>query len=76
MTVPRGRVSTRALVRDFHRHLAQTSTTPLGLVIAGARGSWLTDARGRRYLDLLAGMGVANIGHAHSAVRRACAAFA
>lgn len=74
MTVPRGRVSTRALVRDFHRHLAQTSTTPLGLVIAGARGSWLTDARGRRYLDLLAGMGVANIGHAHSAVRRACAA--
>lgn len=66
--------SPRALVAAFHRHLAQTSAAPLGLVIAGARGSWLTDTRGRRYLDLIAGMGVANVGHAHPAVRRACAA--
>ncbi len=58
----------------FRRHLAQTSAAPLGLEITAARGSWLTDRRGRRYLDLIAGMGVANIGHAHPAVRRACAA--
>ncbi len=64
----------RALVRDFHRHLAQTSAAPLGIVVASARGSWLTASGGRRYLDLLAGMGVANIGHAHPAVRRACVA--
>ncbi len=61
------------MLRDFQRHVAQTSAAPLGLEIADARGSWLIDARGRRYLDLLAGMGVANLGHGHPAIRRACA---
>jgi acetylornithine/succinyldiaminopimelate/putrescine aminotransferase len=60
-------------VRDFERHVAQTSAAPLGLEIAAARGSWLVDSAGRRYLDLLAGMGVANLGHGDRAVRRACA---
>ncbi len=72
MSAPRAGAAARTLVRDFQRHLAQTSAAPLGLVIANARGSWLTDVRGRRYLDLLAGMGVANVGHTHPAVRRAC----
>ncbi len=62
------------LARDFTRHVAQTSTAPLGLAITKARGAWLTDARGRRYLDLLAGMGVVNLGHGNPAVLRACAA--
>ena len=65
---------TAALTRAFRRHLAQTSAAPLGLAIERARGSWLVDRRGRRYLDFLAGMGVANVGHAHPAVVRACAA--
>jgi acetylornithine/N-succinyldiaminopimelate aminotransferase len=72
VSAPRAGAAARTLVRDFQRHLAQTSAAPLGLVIANARGSWLTDVRGRRYLDLLAGMGVANVGHTHPAVRRAC----
>ncbi len=55
-------------------HVAQTSTAPLGLSITRARGAWLTDARGRRYLDLLAGMGVVNLGHGNPAVLRACGA--
>jgi acetylornithine/succinyldiaminopimelate/putrescine aminotransferase len=63
----------RELTRAFRRHVAQTSTAPLGLVITRARGAWLTDADGRRYLDLLAGMGVANLGHGNRAVLRACA---
>jgi acetylornithine/succinyldiaminopimelate/putrescine aminotransferase len=67
-------VTTAALTRAFHRHLAQTSSAPLGLAIARARGSWVVDGRGRRYLDLIAGMGVANLGHAHPAVVRACRA--
>jgi acetylornithine/succinyldiaminopimelate/putrescine aminotransferase len=69
----RGRGSpANALARAFRRHVAQTSTTPLGLTIASARGSWVTDTSGRRYLDLVAGMGVVNIGHGHPAVHRAC----
>jgi acetylornithine/succinyldiaminopimelate/putrescine aminotransferase len=62
------------LRRDFRLHVAQTSAAPLGLVITRARGSWITDARGRRHLDLLAGMGVVNLGHGNPAVLRACAA--
>jgi len=63
-----------ALDRAFRLHVAQTSTAPLGLVVAEARGAWITDASGRRYLDLLSGMGVTNLGHGNRAVLRACAA--
>ncbi len=52
----------------FRRHVAQTSTTPLGLEIASAAGTTVTDRSGRVYLDFLAGMGVANVGHAHPEV--------
>ena len=62
------------LLKAFRTHVAQTSTAPLGLVIRDARGAWLTDAHGRRHLDLLAGMGVANLGHGNPAVVRACMA--
>src|SRR5262245_20120299 len=64
----------RELVAAFRRHLAQTSSAPLGIVVARARGAWIEDVRGRRYLDLLAGMGVASLGHGNAAVVRACAA--
>ena len=39
-------------------------------------GYWIWDRDGRQYLDLLAGMGVANIGHAHPQVVRAIEAQA
>lgn len=63
-----------ALAELFRRHVAQTSASPMGIEIARARGSVVVDRSGRRYLDLLAGMGVANLGHCHpqvvAAVRR------
>jgi acetylornithine/N-succinyldiaminopimelate aminotransferase len=52
----------------FYRHVAQTSAAPLGLEIAHAEGSTVTDRGGRTYLDFLSGMGVANIGHGHPEV--------
>jgi len=52
----------------FFRHLCQTSATPLGIEVARAAGSTVWDASGHAYLDLLAGMGVANIGHTHPEV--------
>lgn len=57
-----------ALVERFFRHLCQTSDGPLGLVVDRAEGSKIRDIDGREYLDLLAGIGVANIGHRHPAV--------
>lgn len=52
----------------FIRHLAQTSDAPIGLEIERAEGSWLYCTDGRRYLDMIAGIGVSALGHAHPAV--------
>lgn len=50
------------------RHLAPTSPNPLGLDIVHAEGCWLTDRGGKRYLDLVAGLAVCNVGHRHPKV--------
>ena len=51
-----------ALREGFLRHVAQTSAAPIGLEIVRAEGSWLYTADGRRYLDLIAGIGVSRAG--------------
>ncbi len=53
---------------SFVRHLAQTSESPIGLEIDHAQGSWLYATDGRRYLDLIAGIGVSALGHGHPEV--------
>jgi acetylornithine/N-succinyldiaminopimelate aminotransferase len=53
---------------DFLRHVAQTSPDPIGLEIERAQGVWLYARDGRRYLDFISGIGVANLGHANPAV--------
>jgi len=52
----------------FRRHVCQTSPAPLGIRVARAAGASVWDASGREYLDLLAGMGVANVGYTHPEV--------
>ncbi len=52
----------------FLRHLAQTSDEPLSLEIARGEGVYLYDNEGKRYLDLIAGIGVSSLGHCHPAV--------
>jgi acetylornithine/N-succinyldiaminopimelate aminotransferase len=49
----------------FRRHVCQTSPDPLGLTVTRAGGATIWDDAGRPHLDLLAGMGVANVGHSH-----------
>ena len=56
------------LRRDFLRHVCQTSPSPLGIVVARAEGATIWDRDGRAYLDLLSGIGVANLGHGHPEV--------
>jgi acetylornithine/N-succinyldiaminopimelate aminotransferase len=55
----------------FLRHVAQTSPAPLGLEIMKAKGSTLLDASGKKYLDLIAGISVCNVGHRHPKVVKA-----
>lgn len=52
----------------FLQHVAQTSTTPLALEIVKAEGCELVDASGKRYIDLIGGISVANTGHRHPKV--------
>ncbi len=56
------------LRQAFLRHVCQTSPSPLGIVVARAEGATIWDTDGRAYLDLLSGIGVANIGHGHPEV--------
>ncbi|MBK9148949.1 MAG: aspartate aminotransferase family protein [Flavobacteriales bacterium] len=57
-----------ALHPGFLKHLAQTSHSPLALDIVHAEGCWLTARDGTRYLDLVAGLAVNNVGHRHPEV--------
>jgi acetylornithine/succinyldiaminopimelate/putrescine aminotransferase len=53
---------------DFLRYVAQTSPDPIGIEIERAEGAWLYARDGRRYLDFISGIGVANLGHANPEV--------
>ncbi|MCW3462748.1 aspartate aminotransferase family protein [Chitinophaga nivalis] len=53
------------------QHVAQTSDAPLALEIVKAAGMYMWDAKGKQYLDLIAGISVCNIGHCHPAVVKA-----
>jgi acetylornithine/succinyldiaminopimelate/putrescine aminotransferase len=51
------------LMTAFFAHVAQTSTAPMGIVVEHASGCTLRAAGGKEYIDLLAGIGVAALGH-------------
>jgi acetylornithine/N-succinyldiaminopimelate aminotransferase len=52
----------------FLNHIAQTSETPLALEIEKAEGVYLYDSSGKRYMDLISGISVSNVGHRHPKV--------
>lgn len=52
----------------FYSHLAQTSFEPLALEIVEASGVLMTDKNGKKYIDLISGISVSNIGHRHPKV--------
>ena len=53
------------------RHLAPTSDSPMGLEIDRAEGVYMFDPNGKKYLDLIAGISVSNVGHRHPKVVQA-----
>jgi acetylornithine/succinyldiaminopimelate/putrescine aminotransferase len=52
----------------FFRYLGLPSRQPLGLEIDRAEGIFLYDVSGKRYLDMVSGISVSNLGHRHPAV--------
>ena len=55
----------------FLNYVAQTSDSPLMLDIKQAEGVYLFGKDGKRYIDLISGIGVSNIGHRHPRVVKA-----
>ncbi len=55
----------------FYSYIAQTSPSPLELEITKASGVYLFGKNGEKYLDLISGISVSNVGHVHSKVVKA-----
>ncbi len=49
----------------FFQHVGQTSQNPMALEIEKAEGIYLYDTKGKRYIDLVSGVSVSNVGHRH-----------
>lgn len=52
----------------FLRYMAQTSPGPLAFEVERASGVYLYGPGGQKYLDLISGIAVSNVGHSHPAV--------
>ncbi|GHB28837.1 aspartate aminotransferase family protein [Mongoliitalea lutea] len=55
----------------FLNHLAQTTDFPLMIEIERAEGIYMYGPDGKRYIDLISGIGVSNVGHRHPQVLNA-----
>ena len=52
----------------FYSYIAQTSPEPMALEIEKAQGVHLIDKKGRKYVDLISGISVSNVGHCNPKV--------
>ena len=57
--------------QTFLQYLGQTSPTPLMLEIVRAEGIFMFGPDGTKYMDLISGVSVSNIGHCHPQVVKA-----
>lgn len=55
----------------FLSHIAQTTTNPLGIEVIRAEGIYLYGPLGEKYMDMIAGISVSNVGHCHPSVVKA-----
>jgi len=55
----------------FLNNLAQTTPFPSLISVDSAEGIYIYDTDGKRYIDLISGIGVSNIGHRHPRVVQA-----
>ena len=55
----------------FFQHLAQTSDFPVALEIERTEGIYMFSPEGKKYIDLISGIAVSNVGHRHPNVLKA-----
>ncbi len=56
---------------DFLKYQAQTTPYPLGMEVSHAKGSYIYDTNGKRYLDFVAGVSACTLGHQNQRVNDA-----
>ena len=59
------------MLNDFFKYQAQTSPHPLAMEISHAKGSYIYDTKGTKYLDFVAGVSACTLGHQHPRVNDA-----
>ena len=59
------------MIDDFHADQAKTTPYPMSMEVKKAKGSYITDQQGKKYLDFVAGISACSLGHRHPAVVRA-----
>lgn len=55
----------------FLNHVAQTSPFPLALEVHQAKGIYMFGSNNKKWIDVISGIGVSNVGHRHPKVVRA-----
>ncbi|MBR47648.1 MAG: aspartate aminotransferase family protein [Flavobacteriaceae bacterium] len=58
-------------LKDFLTYQAKTTPNPLGLEVSKAKGSYIFDSKGNKYLDFVAGISVCSLGHRHPEIIKA-----
>jgi ornithine--oxo-acid transaminase len=58
---------------DFEKTVAAANYDPLPIVLREAKGCWVTDVEGRRYLDMMSAYSAVSMGHGHPRILKAMA---
>ena len=58
-------------LKDFLTYQAKTTPNPLGLEVSKAKGSYIFDSKGKKYLDFVAGISACSLGHRHPEIIKA-----
>lgn len=58
-------------IMAISKHLSPTSPFPIGLQIERAEGIYLYDSAGKKYMDMISGVGVSALGHGNEKVNSA-----
>ncbi len=70
LTPPLPDVSVAQTVMDLEKAYLLQNYGRYPLVLKRGKGCWLYDVEGKRYLDLISGIGVNSLGHAHPRITR------
>ena len=58
-------------LKDFLTYQAKTTPNPIGLEVSKAKGSYIFDSKGKKYLDFVAGISACSLGHRHPEIIKA-----